>query len=298
MFTSLKSALADVARDVDVLLANLLPDPAAKAEESRLIEAMRYAALGPGKRFRPFLTVAAAAACNGDRDRALRVGAAVECLHAYSLVHDDLPAMDDDDIRRGRPTAHKAYDEATAILAGDALQAEAFQILAMPKTHPDAEVRLALAQGLASAVGAAGMCGGQALDLAAGDAARDMGWIVRMQRLKTGALIAYSCEAGAILTHSDQSARAALLSYGLDIGMAFQIADDLLDIEGDEAVVGKRLAKDADQGKGTLPDVMGVDAAREYAETLVRQAVAKLDRFGDSANLLRDAARFALARDQ
>ena len=297
MFASLKSALADVARDVDAMMAGLLPSPVADGGDDKLIEAMRYAALGPGKRFRPFLTVAAAQACNGDRDRALRVGAAVECLHAYSLVHDDLPAMDDDDLRRGRPTVHKAFDEATAILAGDALQAEAFQILAMPATHPDAEVRLALGTGLARAVGAAGMCGGQALDLAAGDADPDMGWIVRMQRLKTGALIAFSCEAGAMLAHSDKSARAALLSYGFDIGMAFQIADDLLDIEGDEAAVGKRLAKDAGQGKGTLPDVMGVAEAREYAETLVRQAVAKLDRFGESANLLRDAARFALARE-
>lgn len=297
MFDVLKSALADVACDVDAMLAELLPASDVQDGDAKLMDAMRYAVLGPGKRFRPFLTVAAAEACNGDRDRALRVGAAVECLHAYSLVHDDLPAMDDDDLRRGRPTVHKAYDEATAILAGDALQAEAFQILAMSATHPDAEVRLALGTGLARAVGAGGMCGGQALDLAAGEAARDMGWIVRMQRLKTGALIAFSCEAGAILSHGDKSARAALLSYGFDIGMAFQIADDLLDLEGDEAAVGKRLSKDSDQGKGTLPDVMGVEEAREYAETLVRQAVAKLDRFGESANLLRDAARFALARE-
>ena len=296
MTAPLQAAIDAAAADTDALLARLLPDPDALGDEKRLVEAMRYAVLGPGKRFRPFLVLAATAACNGVRERALHVGAAVECLHAYSLVHDDLPAMDDDDLRRGRPTAHKAFDEATAILAGDALQAEAFQILAMPATHPDANVRLALAAGLARAVGAAGMCGGQALDLAAHEADRDMGWIVRMQRQKTGALIAFSCEAGAILTESDRAARAALYAYGHDVGMAFQIADDLLDLEGDEAAVGKRLAKDADQGKATLPAVMGKDAARAYAETLVRQAVAKLDRFGQSANLLRDAARFALQR--
>ncbi|MGZ0186465.1 MAG: polyprenyl synthetase family protein [Alphaproteobacteria bacterium] len=296
MSSPLQAALAVIADETDALLASLLPDPEQCGDERKLVEAMRYAVLGPGKRFRPFLTVAATAACNGDRIGALHVAAAIEYLHAYSLVHDDLPAMDDDDLRRGRPTVHKAYDEATAILAGDALQAQAFQILAMPAVHPDAEVRLALCLGLAEAVGAKGMCGGQALDLAAGDDDRDMGWIARMQRLKTGALIAFSCEAGALLSNGDRSARAALYSYGLDIGLAFQIADDLLDIEGDEVAVGKRLAKDAEQGKGTLPDVMGVEAARDYAETLVRQSVAKLDRFGPSANLLRDAARFALQR--
>lgn len=296
MFDALKSEMAAVAEETDALLEGLLPTTDAAAEDARLIEAMRYAALGPGKRFRPFLTVAAARACNGDRAQALHVGAAIECLHAYSLVHDDLPAMDDDDLRRGRPTAHIAFDEATAILAGDALQAEAFLILAKTTTHPDAKVRLELAAGLARAVGAAGMCAGQALDLAAGDKERDMGWIVRMQRLKTGALIAFSCEAGSILTESDRQARAALLAYGYDVGLAFQIADDLLDLEGDEAAVGKRLAKDAGQGKGVLPAAMGVDDARAYAETLVRQAVAKLDRFGESANLLREAARFALRR--
>jgi len=288
--------MADAASDVDALLARLLPDAEMLGDAGSLIEAMRYAVLGPGKRFRPFLAVAATRACNGDRERALHVGAAVECLHAYSLIHDDLPAMDDDDLRRGRPTVHKAYDEATAILAGDALQSEAFQILAMPATHPEPTIRLELATGLARAVGAAGMCGGQALDLAAHAAERDMGWVVRMERLKTGALIAYSCEAGALLAQSDRAARAALYSYGFDVGLAFQIADDLLDIEGDEASVGKRLAKDAGQGKSTLPEVMGVENARAYAETLVEQAVAKLDRFGPSANLLRDAARFALQR--
>ncbi len=296
MSTPLEAAIADAAADADALLARLLPDPNAVGDERALVEAMRYAVLGPGKRFRPFLVLAAAAACNADRTQALHVGAAIECLHAYSLVHDDLPAMDDDDLRRGRSTVHRAFDEATAILAGDALQAEAFQILAMSATHREAKVRLELIAGLAKSVGAAGMCGGQALDLAAGQADRDMGWIVRMQRQKTGALIAYSCEAGAMLAEADRPARAALYSYGLDVGLAFQIADDLLDIEGDEAAVGKRLAKDADQGKATLPAVMGVAAARDYAETLVRQAIAKLDRFGPSANLLRDAARYALQR--
>ncbi len=292
----LQAALAKAADETDALLNALLPAADALGDEAKLAAAMRYAVLGPGKRFRPFLVAAATAACNGERDQALHVAAAIECLHAYSLVHDDLPAMDDDDLRRGRPTTHKAFDEATAILAGDALQAEAFRILAMPATHPDARVRIELVQGLATAVGLSGMCGGQALDLAAGEADRDMGWVVRMQRLKTGALIAFSCEAGAILAAGDRRARAALYSYGLDIGLAFQIADDLLDIEGDEAAVGKRLAKDADQGKAVLPSVMGVAEARDYAETLVRQAVAKLDGFGQSANLLRDAARFALQR--
>ena len=296
MSSPLQAAMAAAADDVDDLLARLLPTAGEADEIGGLVAAMRYAVLGPGKRFRPFLVAAAAQACNGRRERALQVGAAIECLHAYSLVHDDLPAMDDDDLRRGRPTTHKAFDEATAILAGDALQAEAFQILAMPETHPDANVRLELAAGLARAVGAAGMCGGQALDLAAHAAERDMGWIVRMERLKTGALIAYACEAGAVLAQADRTARAALYGYGFDVGLAFQIADDLLDIDGNEAEVGKRLAKDADQGKRTLPAVMGVEAARAYAETLVAGAVAKLDRFGPSANLLRDAARFALQR--
>ncbi len=294
----LDAAIAAAAADSDAMLEALLPVPPEGDDAARLMAAMRYAAIGPGKRFRPFLVTAAAGACNGSRDRALRVGAAIECLHAYSLVHDDLPAMDDDDLRRGRPTAHKAFDEATAILAGDALQAEAFRILAMPETHPDANVRLALIEGLARAVGAMGMCAGQALDLAAGEAERDMGWIARMQKQKTGALIAFSCEAGAMLGQADRSARAALYGYGLDIGLAFQIADDLLDISGDEAAVGKRLAKDAEQGKATLPAVMGVAEARAYAESLVSQAVAKLDRFGPSANLLRDAAEFALSRQK
>lgn len=292
----LQAALAEVAADSNALLATLLPDPAPLGEERRLVEAMRYAALGPGKRFRPFLTVAAAMACGADRMQALHAGAAIECLHAYSLVHDDLPAMDDDDLRRGRPTVHKEFDEATAILAGDALQTEAFRILAMLETHPSAEVRLDLTRGLAEASGSIGMCGGQALDLAAADEDRDMGWTIRMQRLKTGALISFSCEAGAILGQANNQARAALYGYGMDIGLAFQIADDLLDLEGDEAAVGKRLAKDADAGKATLPGAMGVSEARDYAESLVRQAVAKLDCFGPSANLLRDAARFALQR--
>ena len=233
----LQAALADIASDTNDLLATLLPDPAPLGEERKLVEAMRYAVLGPGKRFRPFLTVAAAAATGGDHSRALHAGAAIECLHAYSLVHDDLPAMDDDDLRRGRPTVHKEYDEATAILAGDALQTEAFRILAMPETHPDANVRLELTRGLAVASGAHGMCGGQALDLAAeaeaSDVATDMGWAIRMQRLKTGALISFACEAGAIIGQANGQARAALYGYGMDIGLAFQIADDLLDLEGD-----------------------------------------------------------------
>jgi len=296
MSSKLAAEISSVARDTDELLEKLLPDPKNLSDEKPLIEAMRYAVLGSGKRFRPFLVSAGTFACNGDRQRALHVGAAIECLHAYSLIHDDLPAMDDDDLRRGRATVHKAFDEATAILAGDALQAYAFQILAMPETHPNAEVRIRLSAALAQASGALGMCGGQALDLSAGSAERDMGWIVRMQRLKTGALIAFSCEAGAILTESTEQRRAALLSYGFDIGMAFQIADDLLDIEGDEEEVGKRLSKDAGKGKGTLPDVMGIENARQYAEMLVKQAVAKLDLFGAKADILREAAEFSLQR--
>ena len=296
MSTDFEAALATAAADTDAALARLLPSETDAGDERRLVEAMRYAALGPGKRFRPFLVLAGAAACNADRMNALSVAAAIECVHAYSLVHDDLPAMDNDDLRRGRPTAHKAFDEATAILAGDALQAQAFQILAMTETHSEATVRAELTLGLARASGAAGMCGGQALDLAASDADRDMGWVVRMQRLKTGALIAFSSEAGAILAKADRQRRSALFSYGLDIGLAFQIADDILDLEGDEAAVGKRLAKDQDQGKAVLPAVMGVEEARTYAETLVRQAVAKLDCFGESANVLREAAAFALRR--
>lgn len=290
--------LASVAAEVETTLEQLLqPSGILTSGEPPLWEAMRYATLGGGKRLRAFLAVESAAMFDVDRSGALRAGAAVECLHAYSLVHDDLPAMDDDDLRRGKPTTHKAFDEAIAILAGDGLQTLAFEILADPATHPDGTVRAELCLGLARAAGAPGMVGGQMIDIAAETAAKpfDLPTITMLQAKKTGALIRVSCEAGAILAQ-DADARKLLADYAEHLGLAFQIRDDLLDVEGDEETAGKRLQKDAEAGKATFVSILGVDGARKAAADEVDAANAALATFGDRAQWLREAAGFAINR--
>jgi farnesyl diphosphate synthase len=282
------------AKAVERVLDDILPRPS--GPEARLLEAMRYATVGAGKRLRPYLVLAAARLTGGGEARALRVGAAVELIHSYSLVHDDLPAMDDDDMRRGRPSCHKAFDEATAILAGDALLTLAFQVLAEEATHPDPAVRCELVQALAIASGAPGMVGGQMIDLEAEHSAVDAAVIARLERMKTGALIAFSCEAGAILARPSSADRAILRGFGFDLGLAFQIVDDLLDVEGDETNVGKKVGKDAAAGKATFVAVLGTDGARREAETLVDRAISRLSAYGDGAAELRAIARFVVDR--
>ncbi len=285
--------LQAAAVSVEASLDALLP-PAT----DRVTEAMRYATLGGGKRLRGFLVLGSAGLFDVQRDRALRVAAAIECLHAYSLVHDDLPCMDDDDLRRGRPTVHIAFDEAVAVLAGDALQTLAFELLADPATHPDGAVRAALCLALARASGAAGMVGGQAMDIAAETAGTplDLAAITRLQALKTGALIGFAAQAGGILGGAGPGARAALAAYADALGLAFQIRDDLIDATGDARAAGKRVGKDAAAGKATFVGLLGLDAAAKRASTLVDNAVAALDPFGPVAEPLRDAARFTLTR--
>ncbi len=288
------AALAARAEEVERAIDTLLPLP--EGPEARLLEAMRYATLGGGKRMRAFLVMEGAALFAVNPTCAARVGAAVEMLHAYSLVHDDLPAMDDDDLRRGRPSAHRAFDEATAILAGDALQAQAFEILAEPDTHSDPEVRCELALALAAAAGARGMVGGQMIDIAAEGQTLAGPEIARLQALKTGRLIQFSAEAGAILGRAPHHQRQLLAAYGRDVGAAFQIADDLLDAEGSAAETGKATGKDAAAGKATLVALLGLAAARARAEILADQAQAHLDMFGARADGLRALARFVVSR--
>jgi farnesyl diphosphate synthase len=261
-----------------------------------VIEAMRYAIMAGGKRFRPFLVCESARLFGVHTDAALRVAAAVECVHTYSLIHDDLPCMDDDELRRGLPTVHREYDEATAVLAGDALQTLAFELLADRDTHELAEVRVELVRRLAHASGARGMVGGQMIDLASEGVRLDMGGITRLQQLKTGALIAFSCEAGAVLGRAPRERRHALRAYAHDMGLAYQIADDLLDVEGEAGVVGKATGKDADAGKATFVSILGVERARDQARMLSGQAIQHLDLFDEKADLLREAARFVINR--
>jgi farnesyl diphosphate synthase len=287
-------ALAQAASLTDSALDQLLVVP--PDLEARVYEAMRYSALAPGKRLRPFLVLAGARLFGIARPCALQVAAAIEMVHAYSLVHDDLPAMDDSDLRRGRPTCHKEFDEATAVLAGDGLLTAAFEVLAHPDTHNDPAVRCELVAALAVAAGAAGMVGGQMIDLIAERQALDIGAITRLQRMKTGALIAFACEAGAILAKAPAEPRIALRGYAHDLGLAFQIADDLLDVEGSAAETGKPVGADAAAGKATFVSILGVGRARAQAELLIRQAVAHLDLFGGRAELLREAARFVISR--
>jgi farnesyl diphosphate synthase len=296
---SLAESQGSIERELEILLA-LEPKPGEPARPNRLIEAMRYATLGGGKRLRPFLTVETARALGRTDNGPRRAGAAIECIHAYSLIHDDLPAMDDDDLRRGRPTTHRAFDEATAILAGDGLQALAFEILADPATDANAEVRVALCLGLARAAGLTGMVGGQMLDIDAeqSTAPLTVDEIRRLQAMKTGALLKFSVEAGAILAGADAKARAALGVYGRAIGAAFQIADDILDVESDAATLGKRTGKDAGQNKGTLVGALGLDRARRALDRLVDEAMAGVDAAGVGAkgDILRATARFVAMR--
>ena len=290
--TALPQAAAEIEQTLDALL------PAAEGAEARLYDAMRYAAMGGGKRMRGFLVMEGARQFGVSRASALRVAGAIELLHAYSLVHDDLPAMDNDDLRRGKPTVHKAFDEATAILAGDALQTQAFQVLADEDTHSDSAVRIELVRCLARAAGARGMCGGQMLDMLAEQAGAplDEPAIGRLQLLKTGRLIEFSAEAGAILGKAPMSQRQALAAYGRDVGAAFQIADDLLDATASAAETGKRTGKDAEAGKATLVTLLGVERARLQAERLAEQAIRHLDSFGERADLLRALAAYTVQR--
>jgi farnesyl diphosphate synthase len=293
---TLESALRDVGAEIDRQFDLLLPVPA--DPRAKLYEAMRYAAIGGGKRLRPLLTFATARLFGVDRQCTARAATAIECIHVYSLIHDDLPAMDDDDLRRGKPTVHRAWDDATAILAGDCLHALAFEILADPATHADPFVRTELIADLARAAGPAGMAGGQMMDLVAESTSFDLATITRCQALKTGALIACAVEAGAILGRLSPEARTGLRGYARDIGLAFQIADDILDVEGDQQAVGKQLRKDADAGKETFLTLLGLDRAREQARLLVDQSIAHLHAFGAEADLLRAIARYVLERDR
>jgi farnesyl diphosphate synthase len=296
MATLLLSELARIAQEIDSRFDILLTPP--DDSRGRLYQAMRHAAIGGGKRLRPLLVCASARLFAVDPECALRTGLAVEAIHAYSLIHDDLPAMDDDDMRRGRPTVHKAYDEATAILAGDALQALAFEILAAPETHGDPFVRAELVAALAAAAGPAGMVGGQAMDMAASRVMHDLAAVSRLQQLKTGALIGFSIEAGAILGRLPIDGRTRLRGYAHDLGLAFQIADDLLDAEGDAEAMGKAAGKDDAAGKATFVSLLGAERARAQARLLSQQAIEHLGNFGSEADLLRDIAAYAVDRDR
>ncbi|MGE3689941.1 MAG: polyprenyl synthetase family protein [Novosphingobium sp.] len=290
----LAEGLAHIQREVDIMFDSLLPVP--RDPRTRLIEAMRYAVIGGGKRLRPLLVSATAEIYGVDRTSALRAGCAVEAIHAYSLVHDDLPCMDDDDMRHGKPTIHKAFDEATAVLAGDALHDLAFEILSDPATSGDPFTRIELVRTLATASGAQGMAGGQMMDMVAETESFDLPTVTRLQQLKTGALLAASVEMGAILGKVAPEGRVHLRGYARDIGLAFQIADDLLDHEGDQELAGKALRKDAEAGKQTFVSLLGAERAREQARMLVDQAISHLGQHGSEADLLRAVARYIVER--
>jgi farnesyl diphosphate synthase len=295
--------LNEVAESVEAALDALLGEKRSPGEivrPKRVLDAMRYGALGGGKRLRPFLTIETARALGAAGEAPLRAACAIECVHCYSLVHDDLPAMDDDDLRRGRPTAHKAFDEATAILAGDGLLTFAFDILADPATHRDAEVRVALCLGLARASGLGGMVGGQMLDIEAETAAAplDDAAIRRLQAMKTGALLRFAVEAGAIVAGAAPARRAALVAYGEALGSAFQVADDILDAESTSEQLGKRAGKDAERNKGTFVSIHGLDGAKRLRDAFVSQAIAALAEAGlqSEGDTLREAAHFVAQR--
>lgn len=297
---TLSRDMAEVAERVEETLDHILPP--VDGVESRLMEAMRYTVLGGGKRLRPFLVVSSSRLFGVNEQCALRVGAAVELIHCYSLVHDDLPAMDNDDLRRGKPTCHKAYDDATAILVGDALQTLAFEVLADERTHSDPTVRIRLISALAHASGAAGMVGGQMMDMVAEERGAadpfDIGTITRLQRLKTGQLFEFACTAGAILGRSDEARMHALHLYSHDMGLAFQIADDLLDVLSDAETLGKTPGKDVAAGKATFVSILGLERARAQADLLADQAIRHLEPFDERANALRAMARFVVERSK
>lgn len=275
-------------------ISRLLPET--DLPEDHLFDAMRYSVLNGGKRLRPFLAVQSAKLFNVDPMCARRVAATIEFVHCYSLVHDDLPAMDDADTRRGKPATHKKYDEATAILAGDALLTLAFEVLSSPETHEDPRVRVELVSSLAKASGGHGLCGGQMLDLLGEKEEFDLGTISRLQRMKTGKLMSFSCESGAILGRSDEPHRRALCNYAHDLGLAFQVTDDILDVEGDPSETGKAVGKDAEANKATFVSTMGKEQARSRAEMLVAQATRHLAIFGARADTLRELAEYVLQR--
>ena len=291
----LEKRVAEAADLVTVALDELLPR--ADGPEARLTEAMRYAALGPGKRLRPFFAIETGRMFELDDRPVLRAACALECIHAYSLIHDDLPSMDDDDMRRGRPTVHRAYDEATAVLAGDALLTFAFEILSDHATHPSAEVRCRLTSKLAEAAGSNGMIGGQMIDMQATERPLDDGSIVTLQRMKTGALFDFCCQAGAILGEADAEHRNRLRDYARDFGLVFQITDDLLDVTSTAEKTGKAVGKDKEQGKATLVSIMGVSGARAEAERLARRAAATLAPYGNAAPELCELPLFLLDRE-
>ncbi|MBV1687415.1 polyprenyl synthetase family protein [Novosphingobium sp. G106] len=295
MDSLLADGLGRIASDIDTAFDQLLPLP--EDPRKRLVEAMRYAAIGGGKRLRPLLLTATAEMYGVDRDAALRAGVAIESIHVYSLIHDDLPCMDDDELRHGKPTIHKAYDEATAVLAGDALHAFAFEVLSDVATSGDPFTRIELVATLAGASGFQGMAGGQMMDIVAETSTFDLQTITRLQQLKTGALLGASVEMGAILGKVPPEGRTHLRGYARDIGLAFQIADDLIDHEGDEKAAGKALRKDAEAGKETFVSLLGPDRARAQARMLVDQAVAQLASHGVEADLLRALARYIVERD-
>lgn len=291
---SLQKQMDEVVDAVNKTIGKLLPET--DLPEDRLFEAMRYGTLNGGKRMRPFLVVQSANLFNVDPRRSKRVAAAIEFVHCYSLIHDDLPAMDNSDLRRGQPATHRAFDEATAILAGDALLALAFEVLADPKTHEDPRVRIELVSKLAESTGPHGLCGGQMLDLIGEKANFDVGTVSRLQRMKTGKLMAFACEAGAILGKSDEPHRKALCNYAYDLGLAFQVTDDVLDVEADPEETGKPANQDAAAGKSTFVTAMGKDAAKMRAEMLVTQAQRHLNIFGPRAATLKELAGYVLSR--
>ena len=293
-FEALNNQLADTARAVASVLDGLLIET--DGHENRVVEAMRYAALGGGKCIRPFLLCASASLFEVDQRRALQAAAALEMVHCYSLVHDDLPAMDNDDLRRGRATCHIKFDEATAILAGDALLTRAFEVLSDENTHPDPSIRSKLVSVLARAAGSSGMVGGQMIDLYAEKRQVGLTEIRRLQRMKTGALIAVSCEMGAIMGEASDEEKKMLAKYSKNIGLAFQIADDLLDATGDEREVGKKVQKDEDAGKATFISLLGVDEARRQADSLINQAQKHISSFGENAEPLKNLAKFIINR--
>ena len=300
MTVDIKSRLADTAAEVEETLAALLPPITSDGDrlaEARVIEAMRYACQG-GKRLRAFLTIETATAFGVSRESAMRVACALECIHAYSLVHDDLPCMDDDDLRRGRPTTHRTFGEATAVLAGDALQTHAFTLLADDRTHENAFIRIQLVAAIAKASGAMGMVGGQMIDIEAESASTPLSLpeITRLQRMKTGALIEVACQTGGILGKANAAHMRMLEGYGRDFGLVFQIVDDLLDIEGDAAAVGKAVGKDADAGKATFVSILGVEEAKDRAKRLTAQAIAHINPLGDRSAVLAALANYALER--
>jgi len=286
--------LKSVAGEVETALSNLLPQPA--GHQAVIMEAMRYATLGGGKRLRPFLVVETARMLGGNLDNAMVVGCALECLHVYSLIHDDLPCMDDDDLRRGKPTVHKAYDEAIAVLAGDGLLTFAFELLASEAAHSDPAVRVRLVAELAKAGGHIGMIGGQVVDISVAEGERDEALITELQAMKTGALIDFAARAGGIISGVDAAAVEKLSSYARDMGLAFQIQDDILDIEGDVELMGKAVGKDEDLGKATFVSILGLEGAKDRAKSLGDAAKGHLSPYGNKAQILCDTVDFVLER--